>query len=141
MHESVEKAYHLLADRDDQEREHAEWLARHAVELENLECDRLLEQCARRREQTDKPAEMIYREFPAARQLPAPEPPPQQALATQAWVADTVVPTIGDETFRAIAEMRAELRKQFAAEIGELRAELELLRSVAKQNGRTKRRA
>jgi hypothetical protein len=108
------------------------------AELENQECDALLERLAQRRQQTNNSADVVYKEFPLTRQLPPPEPPPM--LATQAWVADAVE-IIGDETFRAIAEMRAELRKQFATEIGELRAEIEVLRSVAKQNGRTKRRA
>jgi hypothetical protein len=138
---SIAKAYHLLADRDDQEREHAEWLARHAAELENQECDAFLARCAARRQQTDQftSAGLITKEFPVERQLAGPQPPPQP-LATKEEVL-LVAEICGDETFKIIAALRRQLRKEFATEIGALRAEVAVLQSVAKQNGRTKRRA
>jgi hypothetical protein len=116
----------------------AERETRAAEMIENQECDALLERCAERRQQADKPVilgntglyDVIYKEFP----LPPPEPPPQM-LATQAYVGD-VVELIGEEVFKVAKELRAE----FAAEIGALRAEIEVLRSLAKTNGKTRRR-
>jgi hypothetical protein len=111
-----------------------------SVADENAACDELLARCAQRRQTSSSAGELVVKEFPVSRQLPPPELP-LPMLATQNWVADVVVTTVGDETFKIIAALRAQLRKEFATEIGELRAELELLRSLAKSAGKTKRRS
>jgi hypothetical protein len=111
--------------------------AERSVELEIQECDALLARCAQRRQQAEKPADVIYKDFPAARQLAPPEPPqPSFSLLTQyPWLSDLTA-LIGDETHKALAEMRDKLR----AELGELRAEVELMRSLAKSHGKTRKR-
>jgi hypothetical protein len=65
MHPNIEKAYELLADRDDQEREHAAWLDQRAVELENQECDEMIARLASRRQQTSSSnsGELVYKDF------------------------------------------------------------------------------
>jgi hypothetical protein len=49
-------------------------------------------------------------------------------IALHDFLKDTLVPTIGD----ALGQTRIDMRENFEKQLGELRAEIEILRSVVK---------
>jgi hypothetical protein len=100
-HPTFAKAHALLADRDEQEREHAQWLEEHRVELENTEADELLARLEARR-QTPSDA-LVYKDCHA--NFSDAPPDPIFSYDQQRTLVHT------------ISLLREELRKAFAKQI------------------------